>query len=49
MLVNLDLIAAPSQGGYDFVPIQEQMQIAQRITEKHGMVSSQEALARSWC
>lgn len=38
-------IAAPVPSGYDFIPVQEEMQIAQPVTEKHGMVSSQEALA----
>lgn len=38
-------IAAPVPSGYDFIPIQEEMQIAQPVTEEHGMVSSQEALA----
>ncbi|MGQ4001630.1 gamma-glutamyltransferase [Francisellaceae bacterium CB299] len=38
-------VAAPVPSGYDFIPIQEEMQIAQPVTEKHGMVSSQEALA----
>ena len=45
LLVDLDLIAEPLPSGYEFVPIQEQMEISQPITEKHGMVSSQEALA----
>lgn len=42
---SLTLIAAPLPTGYDFIPIQEEMQIAQPVVQKHGMVSSQEALA----
>lgn len=45
MLLQTLSMAAPVPNGYDFIPIQEEMQIAQPVTEKHGMVSSQEALA----
>ncbi|AIT08904.1 gamma-glutamyltranspeptidase [Candidatus Francisella endociliophora] len=45
MLLPSLSMAAPIPSGYDFIPIQEEMQIAQPVTEKHGMVSSQEALA----
>ncbi len=44
-LPNLALVAAPIPTGYDFIPIQEEMQIAQPVVATHGMVSSQEALA----
>lgn len=44
-LPNLALIAAPVPTGYDFIPIQEEMQIAQPVVATHGMVSSQESLA----
>lgn len=39
------MVAAPVPTGYDFIPIQEEMQIAQPVVATHGMVSSQEALA----
>ncbi|ACD30767.1 gamma-glutamyltransferase [Francisella tularensis] len=45
LLPSLTLIAAPVPTGYGFIPIQEEMQIAQPVTATHGMVSSQEALA----
>ncbi|MED7789294.1 gamma-glutamyltransferase [Francisella sp. 19X1-34] len=45
LLPSLSIIAAPVPSGYDFIPIQEEMQIAQPVVQKHGMVSSQEALA----
>lgn len=45
MLLPSLSMAAPVPSGYDFIPIQEEMQIAQPVIEKHGMVSSQEALA----
>jgi gamma-glutamyltranspeptidase/glutathione hydrolase len=41
--ISLPLQAAPS--GYDFIPLQEEMQIAQPVIEKNTMVVSQEKLA----
>jgi gamma-glutamyltranspeptidase/glutathione hydrolase len=41
--ISLPLQAAPS--GYDFIPIQEEMQIAQPVIEKNAMVVTQEKLA----
>ena len=41
--ISLPLQAAPSR--YDFIPLQEEMQIAQPVIEKNAMVVSQEKLA----
>ena len=41
--ISLPLQAASS--GYDFIPIQEEMQVAQPVIEKNAMVVSQEKLA----